>query len=140
MSSGLASPEAIALLLRALVLDVFDEQDPARRAEAIGRIFAEDVHFVDPGGAHDGIDRIEPAVIALQARLQGYRFRLTSEPQVSADAGRVTWAFGPPAEPAKVTGVDVVLVRNGRVSVLLTFLDPPAGRSTSNELQEGPAQ
>jgi ketosteroid isomerase-like protein len=40
------------------------------------------------------------------------------------DAGRLAWGFGPAGEPPRVTGVDVILMREGRIAALYTFLDP----------------
>jgi NAD(P)-dependent dehydrogenase (short-subunit alcohol dehydrogenase family) len=44
--------------------------------------------------------------------------------QVKADAGRIAWAFGPPHEPRRITGLDVAIVSAGRISALYTYLDP----------------
>jgi hypothetical protein len=119
--------EAIASLSRAVLRDVFDEQEPNRRAEAIRRIFAEDVRFIDHSGTHNGRAEIGSAVDRLHGRLPGFRFAPTSGPQVLDGAARVTWKFGPPSEPAKITGADVILVKDGCVSVLLVFLDHQPG-------------
>jgi SnoaL-like protein len=120
--------DAIAALSRAVLLEVFDERDPDRRAEAINRIFAQDVHFVDHNGKHDGRSEIGAAVDRLHARFPGFRFAPTSAPQLLEGAARTTWKFGPATDPAKITGADTILVRDGRVSVLLVFLDhAPAG-------------
>ena len=123
MSGAVAHVEEITSLSRAVLLDVFDEHDPERRAAAIQRIFAEDVRFVDHNGAHNGRAEISTAVERLHALLPGFRFRHTSEPQVLEGAARLSWQFGPPSEPAKITGSDTILVRDGRISVLLVFLD-----------------
>ena len=125
--SGVASEDAIRTLLRALVLDVFDEHDAERRAGAIERVFAEDADFIDQTGPHRGRADIEAAVVNLHARLAGYRFRLTSEPQAVPGGGRITWAFGPPEDPSRVTGMDIIVVRDGQVALLITFLDPQGG-------------
>lgn len=119
--------ERTASLLRTLVLGIFDERDAARRTKAIEDAFAADCDFVDPNQRHRGRAAVEEAVVRLQAARPGFRFQLTSEPQVIDGAGRVTWAFGPPENPKAVTGMDVVTVSGGRIAVLLTFLDPPAG-------------
>jgi len=63
---------AIAALSRAALLDVFDEQDPARRAATIARIFAEDVRFIDHNGTHVGRAEINSAVEQLHAKLAGF--------------------------------------------------------------------
>ena len=125
MNDVATSAEAIASLSRAVLLEVFDEQDANRRAEAIQRIFAEDVRFIDHNGTHDGRDAIGSAVEQLHARLPGFRFAPVTAPQVLEGAARLSWKFGPPSEGAKITGTDTILVRGGRVSILVVFLDHP---------------
>jgi len=129
--SGAASADAIALLLRALVLDVFDEHDPGKRAAAIERIFTADCEFADPYGAYRGHADIEQVVLNIQAKFRGFRFHLTSEAQVIVNGGRITWSSGPPEAPATLRGTDVALVRDGRIAVLLTFMDLPDGTALS---------
>jgi hypothetical protein len=130
MTGAVADVEEITSLSRAVLLNVFDEHDPERRAEAIQRIFAEDVRFIDHNGAHNGRAEIGAAVEPLHALLPGFRFAHTSEPQVLEGAARLNWQFGPPSDPAKITGTDTILVREGRISVLLVFLDhQPASSS-----------
>ena len=130
MTGDIAHAEEITSLSRAVLLDVFDEHDPGRRAEAIERTFAPDVRFIDHNGAHNGRAEISAAVERLHALLPGFRFTHTREPQVLEGAARLSWQFGPPSDPAKITGTDTILVRDGRISVLLVFLDhQPAGSS-----------
>jgi SnoaL-like protein len=120
----------IASLSRAVLLHVFDEQDPVRRTATIERIFAENVRFVDHNGTHVGRDEISVAVERLQARLAGFRFTMAGEPQVLEGAARVAWRFGPPSMPDKITGVDTILVHDGLIRTLLVFLDQaPDGAS-----------
>jgi len=126
---GAVTHEEITSLSRAVLLDVFDEHDPERRAEAIRRVFADDVRFVDHNGAHHGRAEIDAAVERLHARFPGFRFRHTGEPQVLDGAARLNWQFGPPSDPAKITGTDTILVHDGRISVLLVFLDHQPGSS-----------
>jgi ketosteroid isomerase-like protein len=68
-------------------------------------------------------DDLDEAVRTLHARLPEFRFHQTSEVQVVGDAARVSWGLGPDGEPARVTGIDVIKVRDGRVALLMTFLD-----------------
>ena len=122
-----APADAIASLLRALVLDVFDERDPDKRAGAIERVFTPDCEFSDPYGAYRGHAEIEQVVLNLHDKFRGFRFHLIGEPQVIVDGGRIMWSSGPPEAPATLRGTDVAMVRDGRIAVLLTFMDPPDG-------------
>jgi hypothetical protein len=54
--------------------------------------------------------------------MPGYVFNELGPVDLLYESGRLAWSYGRPGqEPIK--GVDVVLVRDGRISLLLTFLD-----------------
>lgn len=112
------------LLLRNLH-GVFGERDPARRKTAIEAIFDRDCLFSDPHGRHVGHRALEAAAAALQAQFPDYIFSQIGKPDAIADSERLAWAFGPPQEPHRITGLDVVIVNAGRISALYTFLDQP---------------
>ncbi len=116
----------IETLLTRNLHDVFGERDPARRAAAIQALLSPDIVFSDPHGRQVGHQALEAAVTALQAKLPGYVFTVISGPDVLQDSGRLAWAFGPPEDPRRITGMDVVVVRGERIAALYTFLD---GRS-----------
>jgi len=104
--------------------DVFGERDPARRAAAIEAIFDRSCLFSDPRGRHVGHRGLEDAVVALQAQLPDHVFSQIGSVDALQDSGRLAWAFGPPHEPRRITGLDVAVVNAGRISALYTFLDP----------------
>jgi hypothetical protein len=124
-----AVAEKVRSLSRAVLLEVFDEREPNRRAEAIDRIFAQDVRFIDHNGTHDGRAEIGEAVNKLHARFADFRFTHAGEPQILESAARLNWTFGPPSDPAKITGTDTILIRDGRVSTLVVFLDQAPAKS-----------
>jgi hypothetical protein len=39
-------------------------------------------------------------------------------------SGRLAWGSGPRGEPPNYTGLDVVIVRDGKIAALYVFLDP----------------
>jgi hypothetical protein len=41
------------------------------------------------------------------------------------DVGRLAWGHGPVGEAPKVTGPDVITVRDGRIAALYAFIDTP---------------
>jgi hypothetical protein len=41
------------------------------------------------------------------------------------DSGRLAWACGPPDQLQKITGLDVIVLENGRIAALYAFLDAP---------------
>lgn len=115
----------IEKLLARNLLEVFGEHDPARRQAAIRELYVEDSVFSDPHGRHLGHEALDDAVAALHKLLPGYAFKTLAAPQTLEDSGRLAWAFGPPEDPQRVTGLDVIVVRGNRIAALYTFLDQP---------------
>ena len=115
-------PNTIETLLRRNLYDVFGERDAKKRREAIAELWTEDCVFIDHSGKSHGRDELDRAVAALQQRLPGYVFSELRPVDLLHDSGRLAWSYGRPGqEPVK--GVDVVLVRNGHICLMLTFLD-----------------
>ena len=46
------------------------------------------------------------------------------EAQTLHNAVRLAWGSGPRGEPPNYTGLDVVIVRDGKIAALYVFLDP----------------
>jgi hypothetical protein len=116
--------ESIGNLLVRNLHGVFGERDPMRRTTAIGGIFARDCIFSDPRGRHVGHSGLEDAVVALQTQFPDHIFSQIGSVDALQDSGRLTWAFGPPHEPRRITGLDLAVVNAGRISALHTFIDP----------------
>ena len=104
--------------------EVFGERDPARRRIAIEAIFDRGCLFSDPRGRHVGHRGLEDEIVALQAQFPDHVFSQIGAVDALQDSGRLAWAFGPPREPRRITGLDVAVVTAGRISALYTFLDP----------------
>lgn len=111
----------VETLLRRNIVDVFGELDAEARRAAIAEIFAEDCVFTAPDGLHHGRDAVDAAVVALQARLPGFVFT-DGVARILEGAGLIDWTFGPPGEPDRIAGTDVVLCRDGRITDLMVFL------------------
>jgi hypothetical protein len=103
--------------------EVFAESDATRRAAAIKVLFEPDCIFSDPRGRHLGHRGLDAAVVSLQAQFPAYIFSQIGSADALQDSGRLAWAFGPPNEPRRITGLDVAVVNMGRISALYTFID-----------------
>ena len=114
----------IAELLRRNLFEVFDEADPAKRAAAIASLYVQEPVSFDPHGETTGRDALSLSVGRLHARFPQSRFTQLSEPEVHHNVGRISWGHGTPGVPSTTTGLDVVVVENGRIAKLYTFLDP----------------
>ncbi|MEA3024394.1 MAG: hypothetical protein QOK01_3246 [Alphaproteobacteria bacterium] len=115
-------PDPTETLMKRNLHEVFGERDATKRREAIVRLWTEDCVFIDHSGKVSGHDALDRAVAVLHERMPGYVFNELGPADLLPDSGRLAWSYGRPGE-APVKGVDVVLVRDGRISLLLTFLD-----------------
>jgi hypothetical protein len=116
----------IATLLTRNLFEVFGETDPGRRRAAIAGLWAEDAIFVDAHASVAGRDAVDAGVAALHARFPDFVFTALGAPQSLDGAGRLAWGHGPAGAAPQVTGLDVAIVKEGRIAALYTFLDAPA--------------
>jgi hypothetical protein len=115
-------PYTIDTLIKRNLHEVFGERDAKKRREAIAQLWTEDCVFIDHGGKRQGRDQLDGAVALLHQRFPGYVFSELRPVDLLYESGRLAWSYGRPGqEPIK--GVDVILVRNGHISLMLTFLD-----------------
>jgi hypothetical protein len=116
-------PEATELL-HSNLFEVFGERDPDRRWAAIGRTYTEDVTFTDPDGDFVGWRALSDRA---QALLDGappdFVFEEDGPRYVDTDAAVMAWRFGPAGEPV-ARGVDMLTIRDGRVSAVRTLIAP----------------
>jgi hypothetical protein len=116
--------------------EVFAERDPDARRAAIERAYAEDVRFIDPEGEVVGREALnDSAQKLLDGAPAEFAFEEDGPRYVGHDTAALPWRFGPPDTPV-ARGVDILTVRDGRVSVLRTLLaserTSAAARSSSD--------
>ena len=109
-------------LFRSNLHEVFSERDPERRRAAIERMYTQDVTLVNPDGEVTGRQALSDAA---QKVLDGAPADFTLEEDGPGYVGTGTyaraWSFGPPGSPV-AHGIDILTIRDGRVSVLRTLL------------------
>jgi hypothetical protein len=116
-------PEATELL-HSNLLEVFGERDPERRWAAIGRTYTEDVVFTDPDGDFVGWQALSDRAQELLAGAPSSAvFEEDGPAYVAPDAAVLAWRFGPPGKPV-ARGVDILTIRDGRVSAVRTLIAP----------------
>ena len=116
-------PEATELLTSNL-LEVFAERDPARRRAAIERTYTEDVTFTDPDGDFVGWQALsDRAQELLDGAPSDFVFEEDGPQYVDTDAAALAWRFGPAGKPV-ARGVDMLTIRDGRVSRIRTLIAP----------------
>ena len=111
-------------------LAAWNETDPARRLDIIGRTWAEDGSYLDGHRDGTGHAAIDTMIAAVQQRFPDYRFRLSSGIEAHHDRVRFSWtAGGTEAAPLFFAGTDFgVLAADGRLRSVTGFTDAaPAG-------------
>jgi SnoaL-like domain len=109
-------------LLHSNLHEVFSERDPERRWAAIERTYTEDVMFIDPDGEVVGRQALnDKAQKLLDGPLAGFVHEEDGPSYVGGDTATLAWRVGPPGKPI-VRGVDVVTIRDGRLSVVRTLM------------------
>jgi SnoaL-like domain len=115
-------PDTIETLIKRNLHEVFGERDAQKRRKAIAQLWTEDCIFIDHSGKTRGRDALDRAIATLHERLPGYVFSELRPVDLMPDSGRLAWTYGRPGQET-IKGVDVVLVQDGRISLMLTFLD-----------------
>jgi ketosteroid isomerase-like protein len=112
--------------IRELMIDnlfaVFNVRDPRRRSEAIARNYTEDVTWTDPDGTTRGRQAMNEQAQKLLDRMPAFAFSAAGPVHVSGDLGLLAFNLGVPEQPPAVSGVDVAMVRDGRIARLYTLL------------------
>ena len=111
------------LLLRNLQ-EVFGEGDATRRRAAIAELYTEDCELYVPPGKFVGREALDKFAGDLRVTHPHFVYTPHGEAQALHNAGRLAWGSGPGDEPPNYTGLDVVIVRDGKIAALYVFLDP----------------
>jgi hypothetical protein len=103
---------------------VFNERDPERRLNAIAANYTDDVIWTDPDGTFHGREAINERAQELLDKMPDFVFRAAGPVHVLRDLGYLAFIHGPPEQPPAITGYDVALVRDARIAVLYTLVNP----------------
>jgi hypothetical protein len=104
--------------------DVFGEGDAARRRAAIQDLYTEDCVLHVPPGVFVGHDALDKFAGDLRATHPHFVYTPHGEPQALHNAGILAWGSGPKGDIPDYTGLDVVIVRDGKIAALYVFLNP----------------
>src|SRR5436190_422077 len=91
-------------------LAMWNEDDPARRAELISQAWTEQGRYVDPLLEADGHAALSEMVVGVHEQFPGYRFRRTTGVDLHHDRARFGWELAGPDGSVAVAGIDVAVV------------------------------
>ena len=109
-------------LMRANLLDVFNQRDGERRRAAMERTYVAEVRFSDPEDSVTGHEALDAKAQQILDGAPGFVFRPAGDVRVNHDLGYLAWTFGPEGQPPVVRGVDIALVQDGLITRLYTLL------------------
>jgi hypothetical protein len=121
-ASATTDPARIRELMLGNLFAVFNERDPERRSKAIAANYTDDVIWTDPDGTTQGRQALNEQAQKLLDRMPDFVFSAGGPVYVSRDLGLLAFNLGVSEQPPVVSGIDVALVRDGRIAVLHTIL------------------
>ena len=103
-------------------LDMWNETDPDRRAQLIGKAWTGATRYVDPLLEAEGSAALSDMVAAVHAQFPGHRFRRISGIDSHHDQIRFAWELVGPDGSVAVAGIDVgVVASDGRLERITGF-------------------
>lgn len=114
--------ESVEKLMHANLLEVFAETDIVKRLEAIGRTYTDDVLALDPEGQVEGFEQLNAKVQQILDGAPGMFFRADGKVYTVGDLHYLAWTLGPEAQSPVAKGADAVVIRDGKISKVYTFL------------------
>ncbi|GGV02880.1 hypothetical protein GCM10010211_82700 [Streptomyces albospinus] len=112
----------VADLMRSNLLDVFNEPDPDRRAEAVAETYSEHVVWHEPDRVVRGREALAQRAEELQKQAPDWVFRPDGPVSVNDDLGHLGFQYGPAGQPPVVTGMDIAHCKDGVIVELYTFV------------------
>ena len=110
-------------LLQRNLQEVFGEGDATRRRAAIEELYTEDCVLYVPPGEFVGHDALDKFAGDLRATHPHFVYTPHGTPQALHDAGRLAWGSGPRGEVPDYMGLDMIIVRDGKIAALYVFID-----------------
>lgn len=121
-SASVTNAARIRELMLGNLFAVFNERDPERRSKAIAANYTDDVTWTDPDGTTRGQQALNEQAQKLLDGSPDFVFSAGGPVHVSRDLGLLAFNLGVPQQPPAVSGIDVALVRDGRIARLYTML------------------
>jgi hypothetical protein len=116
--------DRIIELLHRNLQEVFGESNAGRRRVAIQDIYTEDCVLYVPPGVFVGHDALDKFAGDLRATHPHFVYTSHGEPQALHNMGILAWHSGPRGEAPDYTGLDVTIIRDGKIAALYVFLNP----------------
>src|SRR6201985_2790501 len=119
-------------LLNRNLREVFGEGDAARRRATIEELYTDDCVLYVPPGVFVGHNALDKFAGDLRATHPHFVYTPHGEPQALHNAGRLAWESGPRGAAPDYPGLDVIIVRDGKMAALYVVPDSmPSNRPSA---------
>ena len=117
--------QSVEKIIQRNLLEVCNGSDADSRRAAIDELWDKDGVFIDPGGVHEGVEKINAIIELLFTQFEGYVFSVRGPGQSMRGVGRLPWSYGTPDDPQRLTGTDVGVTKDGKLTALYVSIDSP---------------
>lgn len=116
---SILSPEQIALKH----LQLWSETDDQSRKKIMDELYDDTITVIDPAFKVTGKEKLMDFITDLQDKHSGYVFSLNGKISSHSDMIKFNWYYGPKSNPKKLTGTDVITLKNGKIKTISVFID-----------------
>jgi catechol 2,3-dioxygenase-like lactoylglutathione lyase family enzyme len=120
-ANPMSTSEALALVHQHQA--IFSETDATKRAQLMAEAYASDIQVIDPHDVLTGLAEVDKFIAGLQQKSPGGRFTQARAIEAHHNVAELHWQFGTAAQPAQVTGSDILVLANGKVQTMYVFVD-----------------
>ena len=96
---------------------------PAGGWDKIASLWAKDGVFIVPDGRYEGHSGVERAAAELIEKFPTFTFADRGSVQTFNGVAKLAWEFGPAGAQAVLTGIDVLVMKNDKISAVYVFPD-----------------
>jgi catechol 2,3-dioxygenase-like lactoylglutathione lyase family enzyme len=105
-----------------LQIRIWDNTDAKARFSQLSELYADNILFFDHEAVVNGLTDLNSRISQLQEQNKGFKFSFIKIDN-SNNVVRYYWNYGPKSNPKLISGMDLMIVENGKVRSLHVFLD-----------------
>jgi len=104
-------------------LELWTENDSAKRLKLAGRIYAENIRVIDPEIILNGQIEVSDFIGRLLEQHPGFKFKMVNAVETHHNTALLSWKFGPTSKPETITGTDIFTIADNKIANLLVFVN-----------------
>ncbi|QTE41963.1 MULTISPECIES: VOC family protein [Mucilaginibacter] len=105
-----------------LQIQIWDNTDKQSRSAQLKELYTDDIVLFDEAAEIKGLKDLNTRITQLQHQNPGFKFSMIRIDN-SANVVRYYWNYGPKSNPKLISGMDLMIMENGKARSLNVFLD-----------------